>query len=107
MAQVVVGCKLPNGLHIHLDGKEVTLNGSNSSRVIGGYGLTNVDESFITAWLAAHQDFPAVRAGLIFVQVNAKKAEDEADEKVDVKSGLEGIDPEKPGGGVTKAKDDK
>lgn len=38
MAEVVtVGCKLPNGLVIDVDGAQpIVLNGANSSNVIGG-----------------------------------------------------------------------
>ena len=41
--QVTIGCKLATGLIIGIGGKQVTLNGANSSRIIGGYGLTRVD----------------------------------------------------------------
>lgn len=37
---VTVGCKLPNGLILEQGAYKVELNGSNSSIVVGGYGLT-------------------------------------------------------------------
>lgn len=33
---VVVGCKLPNGIVLEVEGYSVVLNGANSSNVIGG-----------------------------------------------------------------------
>lgn len=99
-AVIVVGCKLPHGLVLHLPGMEqtVTLRGLNAAKVIGGYGLTRgVSEDFFDAWLAIHRDHPAVRNGLIFKQSDASRATDQAKEQSGVKSGFEGIDPEKPG----------
>lgn len=94
--QVLVGCKLPQGLHIHINETRVTLNGTNSSRIIGGYGLTRVDESFMEQWLKLHADTRAVRNGLIFVQSNVKDAEAEARDNAENKNGMEGVDFNKP-----------
>lgn len=50
-------------------GYKVELNGSNSSIVVGGYGLTeNVDKEAFEAWLAVHADQPYVRKELVFAQ---------------------------------------
>lgn len=102
MAQVMVGCKLPNGLHLDYMGKRVTLNGSNSSEVIGGHGLTMVDKEFFEGWLKERQDYAPVKAGLIFAHDKESNARAEAKEKASNKSGFEGIDPDKPGHGVKK-----
>ncbi|WP_048996416.1 hypothetical protein [Burkholderia multivorans] len=100
MPFVTVGCKLPNGLHIEVNGKRVTLNGSNSSNVIGGHGLTQVDAEFFAKWLEDHKDYAPVKAGLIFAHEKSVNAEAEAKEKANNKSGLEGIDPENPGASI-------
>lgn len=107
MATVTIGCKLPNGIHLDHEGKRVTLNGANSSRVIGGHGITErVDKAFWDAWLAIHKDYEPVKRGLIFAQNSTRNAEAEAKEKQDNPSGLEGINPDKPGRGIQKATKD-
>lgn len=109
---VVVGCKLPNGLHMDV-GKDnervrVTLNGANHSRIIGGYGLTEVDSDFWDAWFKDHQKFPPVMNGEIFVQSTHKRAESHAQDHAELESGFEPINPQKPGAGVETYKaDDK
>lgn len=103
---VTVGCKLPNGLHLDHNGKRVTLNGTNSGNLIGGHGLTVVDKDFFDAWLAGHKDYAPVKAGLIFAHANENNARAEAKEKEKNKSGLEGLDPEKPAPGIKKADKD-
>lgn len=102
MATVTVGCKLPSGLIINMEGREVTLKGANSSLVIGGFGLTEgVDKAFFDTWLARNQDFPAVENGLIFVQSTTKNAEAEATEKQALRSGFEGLNPDAPAPNIT------
>lgn len=104
MTTVNVGCKLPNGLHLDHQGVRVTLNGANSSRLIGGYGLTEVDKDFFDAWSAAYKDFGPLVNGEIFAQSTAKNAEAQAKEQATVASGFERINPEAPGGGVAPEK---
>lgn len=97
-ATVTVGCKIPNGLHLDLGGKRVTLNGSHSSRVIGGYGLTEgVPADFFEAWLQTYADSPAVTNGLVFAQENAADVRAQALDQADIRTGLEPLDPTKPG----------
>lgn len=106
MATVTVGCKLPSGLHLDIPGKgRVTLNGANSSNVIGGHGITeNVDAEFLAAWMKMYADHPAVKAGLIFAHEKASSTTAEARDKTKNKSGFEGIDPAKPGPGIEPSK---
>lgn len=92
MSNVTVGCKLPHGLVITVGGRSVTLNGVNSSRIIGGYGLTVVDKDFFEAWKIEFSTSPLVRNDLIFDQDTAAKAESQAKEQAEVLSGLEPID---------------
>jgi hypothetical protein len=95
---LTIGCKLPSGLHLDHEGKRVTLNGSNSSNIIGGYGLThNVDQAFWEAWKKAHADFEPLKQGLIFAQEKEANARAEASDKQALENGFEGIDPNKPG----------
>lgn len=100
---LIVGCKLPNGLHLDLKTKggerqRVTLNGANSGHIVGGYGLTrNVSAEFIMEWLKVNAKHPAVVNNEIFVHNQLESAEDMARERRDIETGLEPIDPVKKG----------
>ena len=101
MPYVTVGCKLPNGIHLDHMGKRVTLNGSNSSSLIGGHGLTEgVDKEFWDAWLADHKDFDPVKQGLIFAHEKDANTKAEAKEKTNTKTGMEPLDADKPAPGI-------
>jgi hypothetical protein len=109
---VFVGCKLPHGIELRLYnvtkdqpsqpvGDPVVLAGSNADNAVAGYGITeNVDAAFFAAWMDQNQQFPAVRAGLIFAETDAAKTRDAAIERARVESGFEGLNPEQPPGGV-------
>lgn len=112
---VVVGCKLPNGLIVDLcdpgvneHGQKimiprrqpVTFKGANSSNIVGGFGLTDVDADFWEAWVKQNAKFPALVNGLIFAQERRDRAADNAMDHADAKSGFEGINPDRPGKGV-------
>jgi hypothetical protein len=108
---VVVGCKLPHGLIIDLyepgtnehgqkimlaKHQPVTLKGANSSNIVGGFGLTEVDAEYWDAWAKQNAKFPAVVNGLIFAQDRRDRAADNAMDHAEAKSGFEGLDPENP-----------
>ena len=114
---VSVGCKLPHGLTLSVYrlhtaraadgkttesfvqwGKPVYLNGSRSSKVIGGYGLTLVDAEFFDLWEQQNgDDFAPVREGLIFKAADPRSAAAMAKERKSVLNGLEATDPTKMG----------
>lgn len=99
----VIACKLPNGLAVEHKGESVLLNGSDHESAVAGYGLTQgVDLDWFNDWATGDgREFPPVAKGLIFVAPNERFAQDQAREQGDqIKSGLEGIDPDNPGGGV-------
>lgn len=99
----VIACKLPNGLLVEHKGESVLLNGSDDASAVSGYGLTpDVDLDWFNDWATGDgKDFPPVAKGLIFVAPNERFAQDQAREQGDdIRSGLEGVDPEKPGEGV-------
>lgn len=100
MPNITVGCKLPHGLIIKTGGKAVTLNGANSARIVGGYGLTQVDKDFFEAWKKEFAQFPPLKHGLIFAQEKPASADSQAKEQADIRTGLEPIDPAKPAPGV-------
>jgi hypothetical protein len=92
---VTVGCKLPSGLVLELDGKTVELNGANSSNIIGGYGLTEgVDAEFFKQWMEKHEGMAFVRNELVFAQAKTADAKAEAVEKSAEQTGLEALNPD-------------
>ena len=62
-----------------------TLNGANSSKIIGGYGLTPVDKDFFDAWKTEYATFSPLKDGLIFEQANEKSAVSQAKEQEEKK----------------------
>lgn len=103
MPNITVGCKLPAGVIIKSGNKSVQLNGANSARVIGGYGLTQVDKDFFESWKKEYANYGPLKNGLIFDQASQSSAESQAKEQSVVKSGLEPLNPEKIVPGATKA----
>ena len=65
MSKVTVGCRFPNGLILTVGKVDVALNGSNSSTVIGGHGLTEVDAAaeHEGVRLTGHREDPAAHVG--------------------------------------------
>lgn len=101
MANVTVGCKLPNGIvleHPENPNNQVQIQGLNKSQIIGAsYVSTPVDEDFWNAWIAVHADFPAVKSGAIFVAKNNTEAKAVAKELESEKTGLEPVNPDSLG----------
>lgn len=93
MAQVLVGCKLPNGIiieHPQDPEKKVTLNGLNKVVIIGAdHAATAVDGDFWDAWLAANKEFSALVSGAIFVAKDARSLADAAKENAGRETGFE------------------
>jgi len=105
MPTVTVGCKLPNGIVLHLGEKEQMVNGSNSSLVIGGHGITeDVDKVFFDAWMKKNAKLKFVKDGLIFAHEETDSTKAEAKEKADVKTGLEPLDTNAKPDGITEVK---
>jgi len=106
MAYVNVACKLPQGIKIRHKGKEVVLVGANASGNRFGFGITkNVDGDWFNDWKTTDgKAFPAVVNGSIFaIAGTTEKAQDAAKERqrdTKVQTGLEPLDPDKPGDGV-------
>lgn len=101
---ILVACKLPHGIYLDVGKQRVKLNGvMQSGRLEAPFftapansvGLTKVPRDFWDAWINDHQEFEPVKKGLIFASSKKKRLLDEADEKADLKSGLERINPSK------------
>jgi len=95
----VVGCKLPHGLKMQLRSKdgtiaEFTIKGTNASRIVGGYGLTEaIPTEFMAEWLKRNAKHPAVVNGSIFMHSDGRNAEARAREGREIKTGIEPLDP--------------
>jgi hypothetical protein len=107
MLTVTVACKLPNGLHLDLKGRDrVTVRGpavewGKAPIAVGGYALTpDVDADHWAAWLALYKDAPFVKNRYIFAFPKPADATSAALEMKDEKCGLEPLDPDKPGPGL-------
>lgn len=107
MPTVTVGCKLPHGIHMDLGDKRITLNGTNSSRVIGGHGIThNVDKDHFDQWCKLHAASPMVKDKFIFAHEKAENVEAKAEDNAEHKNGFEGLDPKSPSPGIKPAEKD-
>lgn len=98
---VIVGCKLPNGLHLDHQGTRHTLNGSNHAQIVGGYGMTEVPKDFFEAWSEANKDSPLLTSEVIFSQGTRPSAESAAKERGEVQSGFEPLNGARPYSNVT------
>ncbi|MGZ9981548.1 hypothetical protein ACXXCT_08770 [Bordetella bronchiseptica] len=108
MSTVIVACKLPNGMILDIPGaKSVTLNGANHPEAIAGHGFTEVDAAFWDAWTKLYPDFQPLKKELIFAQGGERSATSKAKERKGEKTGLEGLDPDKPGKGLERVPDQK
>lgn len=67
-------------------------------QVSDGFGLTfNVNKDWAGLWFSQNKDWPPVRDGMIFQAKNAASAKDQARDHKGIKTGMEPIDPFKPG----------
>ncbi len=99
---ILIGCKLPSGIVLDGPAGPIELNGMNTALVLGGFGLTHVKEddwAYLSMMYEAHAAF---KSNAIFTAGNANVADVAAvaSELRDEKTGLEGIDPNKPAKGL-------
>jgi hypothetical protein len=95
VANVIVGCRLPNGLQIEHKGVKVHLNGLNKTKIIGAtHATTEVDKDFWDGWKAEYKDFEPLKNGAIFAASGERDAEAKAKELKDEKTGFEPMSKE-------------
>ena len=98
---VVVGCKYPTGVLIQVGSTTHKINGSNSSEIFGGHGITDdVPKALWDAWVAENKNHDLVREGFIFANEQRKEVKAQAKEKVANETKAEGL--EKPNGDEVK-----
>lgn len=67
-------------------------------QVSDGFGLTfGVNKEWADLWFEQNKDWPPVREGMIFMQKTAASARDQAKDHKGIKTGLEPINPYRPG----------
>jgi hypothetical protein len=100
--KIAVAIKTPHGLHLDIQSaagvrERVTLKGFVHDGAVGGFGITeNVEKAHFDQWMKENKDLAIVKKGLIFAHVQLKSVTDQAKEKVELKSGLERLDPSNP-----------
>ena len=100
---VNVACKLPQGLGLSHKGKQIHLHGANQSGNRFGFGITKgVDADWFKEWIEGDgAELPFVKNKSLFAmpgdenKIKDAAAERRADDSV--QTGLEPLDPSKPG----------
>ena len=119
---VNVACKLPNGLILEVlntDGVPVrhTIHGNrpkldkrgNERRGVitltkdDTFGVTPIPADYWAAWAKQNANAPYVKAGMVYAMPDMDGVEGMARELADVRTGLEGLDPDRPAPGIEKA----
>lgn len=100
---IVIGCKLPNGHVLEVNKVRVVLQGSRTSGIAGGYGLTVVDQSFWAEWVKQYKNLPVVKNGIIFAQDKEINAKAQAADTKTITTGLEPMAQLKAVPGVSQA----
>lgn len=104
---IVIGCRLPCGLVLEHEGKQVTLAGQNQNKqgIIllsqDDYGETIVDASYWAAWKKANAGFAPLETGAIFEAKNQSEVKAKAKELKAEKTGHEPM-PQDDGTGKIK-----
>lgn len=91
------------GQEVIIKGAAVPYGKAPQTEIHGGYALTfGVDAQFFSRWMQEFKDSDMVKNGLIFAFEKRDDAAAKAKEQEEVRTGLEPIDPEKPGRGIKK-----
>ena len=101
MSKVILGCKVPNGFVMEVDGISKSINGAHTEYGTIAYdrgeqiGITSdVDKSLWDAWRAKHADHPLCKNGFVFEAKSEASLKAQAKETKEVKTGLEQKTPE-------------
>ncbi len=103
MAGIVkIGCTLPHGLVIHHNDVNVTLAGANQNtneffKLLGDFGLTDVDADFWNAWKKANGEFAPLKSGAIYEAADEKSAKAKGKEQATIDTGFKPLDPSSHG----------
>ena len=78
------------------DAKIIGAKRATDGGTIGGYALTYVPKDFWDKWVVQNKDFPALKNGFLIAFEKQDTVEGIAKEKVDVMSGMEPFNPDRP-----------
>lgn len=88
--QILIGCRLPNGLTITLGKEKATILGLRDSKIIGSDHMTTpVDAELWAGWKKVYSDYQPLKTGAIFEARSSAEAKDKAKELKGDKTGLE------------------
>ena len=100
MAGIIkIGCTLPHGIVLELDNKFVTIAGANQNtseyfKILGEYGLTDVDSDYWNEWKKRNWAFDPLVAGALFeAGKDDKSAKDKAKEQAQLDTGYAPLNP--------------
>lgn len=87
-----IGCKMPMGLILSLNGVSHTLNGQNKSRMVNArgipfpeaVGITEIPKDFWDEWRKVYAKYAPLEKGLIFEQSSEKAVEKAAEKLTEV-----------------------
>lgn len=101
--QVVVYCKLPNGLHLNVNDTVITLRGYNHGRrddeenpkpiLPNGITYAYVPTDFWEAWHRQNKDLECVKNKMVWAEKSMQNAKKSAKEKA-IKTGFEPLSQE-------------
>lgn len=100
-----VYCKLPHGIAFTIDDIGLSLKGGLDKNAVAGFGITEVDAELWEVIAKRYAKHPSIVNQLIFAR--AVDGESQAEELKGEKTGLEGLDPNKPVSGVEPFKGEK
>lgn len=112
--KIIVGCKLPHGLTVSVNGVTVTFNGASQGLgvitpcSVNGSGITReVDLDWFAAFLKAYADAPFVKKELIYQIKSEAAVQGETSDRKKVKTGMEQIVPDTGDAKIGKVTEDK
>ena len=86
-----------------VQGNSHAQNMAPNAPITGGYALTfGIPKAFWDRWLRENKDSDVVKNHLIFANEKSEHVQDEAEDKKDIKSGLERLNPNKLPKGLEK-----
>lgn len=103
MSNVIIACRLPNGIMAQVGATKIRLNGANAENASHGFGFTRVPADFAEAWLKDDGEGArrtVTKRGGIFLANDMEDARAIAAEMSGERSGFERIDPEQAAPGI-------
>ena len=99
---IKIGCTLPHGIILHHNDVTVEIAGANQQtseyfKLLGDFGITDVDADFWAAWKKANWAFTAYISGAIYEANDEKSAKAKGKEQATIDTGFKPLDPSSHG----------